>query len=188
MSTAQVETTTMKTTHLNNRALRLAATLVLAITSGSFGVSSHAGTDTANLPVSAEINAACTISTVPLEFGNYDPIVDNKTAPLTGTGFVSTTCTIGSDVIITLGQGANPAGGSTDTIPLRQMASGNDRLAYFLYSEPTRITVWGNTALTGKADTGTGAASQLTIYGAVTGGQNKPVGSYTDTVVATVTY
>jgi spore coat protein U-like protein len=188
MPTAQVETTTMKATHVNGRALRLAVALVLAAAGGAFGVNSHAGTDTATLPVSAQINATCTISTVPLAFGNYDPIVDNKTAPLTGTGFVSTICTIGSAVTITLGQGANPAGGSTDTVPLRQMASGANRLAYFLYSESTRITVWGNTVLTGKTDTGTGAASQLTIYAAVTGGQNKPVGSYTDTVVATVTY
>jgi spore coat protein U-like protein len=178
----------MRTTHVNDRALSLALALIFAVLGGAFGVNSEAGTDTTNLPVTAEINANCTISTGPLEFGNYDPIVDNKSSPLNGTGFVTTTCAIGSAVTITLGQGANPAGGSTDTVPLRQMASGANRLAYFLYSEPTRITVWGNTALTGKADTGTGAPSQFTIYGAVTGGQNKPVGSYTDTVVATVTY
>jgi spore coat protein U-like protein len=68
------------------------------------------------------------------------------------------------------------------------MASDANRLAYFLYSEPTHITVWGNTLQTGKAGAGNGAPSQFTVYGVVTGGQIKPVGSYSDTVVATVTY
>ena len=57
-----------------------------------------------------------------------------------------------------------------------------------MYSDAGRTTTWGDTAGTGKADTGTGTTSTLTVYGQVAAGQNVPVGSYADTVVATVTY
>jgi spore coat protein U-like protein len=69
------------------------------------------------------------------------------------------------------------------------MASGTDRLAYFLYSDSGRTTVWGDTVDTSKADTGTGVASELTIYGRMPANQNKPAKSdYVDTVRATVTF
>ena len=41
---------------------------------------------------------------------------------------------------------------------------------------------------TGLAYTGTGASQDLTVYGTLPGGQNVPVGSYSDTVVATITF
>lgn len=169
-------------------ALKSALVSVFALGAGGFGINSYAGTETSNLTVSADIAANCTISTAPVAFGSYDPIVTNASTALNGTGTVTTTCTNGSAVTITLGQGGQAAGGSTDAVPLRQMGVGINRLAYFLYSDSARTTVWGNTSGTGKADTGTGATSALTVYGAVTSGQNKPVGSYSDTVVATVTF
>lgn len=178
----------MKTKQFNVRALRMALATAIAVGGGAFGVNSYAGTSTDNLSVTATISANCTISTSAVAFGAYDPIVTNASSALDGTGTVTTTCTNGSAVTVTLGQGSNADTGSTDAVPLRQMASGANRLAYFLYSDSGRTTVWGNTAGTGKADTGTGAASALTVYGRVTAGQNKPTGSYSDTVVATVTF
>lgn len=154
----------------------------------SFGPQSYAGTATSNMTVTASVAANCTITTSTVAFGAYDPIVTNAAVALTGTGSVTTTCTNGSAVTVTLGQGANALGGSTATVPQRQMASGVNRLGYFLYSDAARTVAWGDTAGTGKADTGTGAVSTLTVYGTVTAGQNKPVGSYNDSVVATVTF
>jgi spore coat protein U-like protein len=147
-----------------------------------------AATATSNLSVTATVSANCTISTSTLAFGTYDPVFTHASAALDGTGTVTVTCTSGSGATIMLGQGSNAAVGSTDDVPLRQMGSGANRLAYFLYSEATRTTVWGNTAATDVDHTGTGTATALTVYGRVTAGQNKPAGSYTDTVVATVTY
>lgn len=170
------------------RALRLALASVLAVGGAAFGVNSYAVTATSNLSITATIAANCTISTAPVAFGAYDPIGANASTALDGTGTVTTTCTIGSAVKITLGQGANAAGGSTDAVSLRRMTDGTNFLAYFLYSENTRTIVWGNTVGTGKADTGTGLASALTVYGRVTANQNQPAGSYSDTVVATVTF
>lgn len=153
-----------------------------------FAMNASAATETANMTVDATISANCTISTTAVNFGAYDPIVTHKSTALTGTGSVTTTCTNGASAYITLGQGSNAATGSTDAAPERQMASGTDRLAYQLYSESTRTTVWGNTSTTGLADTGTGAESTKTVYGSVAAGQNMPAATYTDTVVATVTF
>lgn len=171
-----------------NLNLKRYAVLCTALGAALLSVDSLALTATSNMAVTATIAANCTISAGAVAFGPYDPVVTNAAAALNGTGTVTTTCTNGSAVTITLGQGVNPAGGSTTTTPLRQMASGVNRLGYFLYSDAAHAVVWGDTAGTGKADTGTGVASALTVYGAVTAGQNKPVGSYSDTVVATVTF
>jgi spore coat protein U-like protein len=67
--------------------------------------------------------------------------------------------------------------------------TGNTRyLSYFLYQDSGHSTVWGNTAGTGKDDTGDGTAKALTVYGVIPKNQNLPASSYTDTVVATVTF
>lgn len=148
-----------------------------------------AGTATANLSVTATIASNCTISTAPVAFGSYDPIGTHASAPLDGTGTITTTCTTGSSPVITLGQGSYSDTGSTDTTPLRQMASGSDRLPYTLYQNSSRTTVWGNTSGSAPAAVaGTGVAQNFTVYGRIASGLNKPVGSYADTVVATVTF
>ena len=147
-----------------------------------------AGVDSADLDVTATVNASCTISTVALGFGVYDPIVTHAAAALDGTGTVTVTCTNGSAVNITLGQGDNANAGSTDAVPLRRMLSGANLLSYYLYSDAARLTVWGNTDPTGLDDVGTGVASNLTVYGRIPAAQNVPVGAYADTVVATVTF
>lgn len=150
------------------------------------GQPAEAATATANLAVSANVNASCTISALPLTFPNYDTssLVDTD-----GTGTVSVTCTNGSAVVVTLDQGAAPAGGSTAAAPMRQMVDGANVLGYDLYSDAGRTTAWGDTAGTGMARTGTGAADALTVYGRIPAMQPGVVaGLYGDTVVATVTY
>lgn len=148
-----------------------------------------AGTATSNLAVSATVVNNCTISTTAAAFGNYDPIVANKTSAATATGAVITTCTTGDSTTITLGQGSNPATSSTDAAPLRRMLNGTTNyLNYQLYTTSALTTVWGNTSTTGVAVTGTGASVTTNVYGSVAAGQNVQAGSYADTVVATVTF
>lgn len=162
---------------------------VLAMTLAGVSIDSYADTYTANLEASAQIATNCVISMTAVAFANYDPIVANKSADLLDTGKVTTICTNGSTVKITLDQGMNPDTESTDAAPLRQMASGVNRLAYFLYSDSTRTTIWGNTVDTGKAYTGTGIASELIVYGRMPANQSKPAGTdYVDTVRATITF
>lgn len=146
-----------------------------------------AGTDTANLAVSATVAANCTISAgTGISFGSYDPIVTNASTALDGTGTITTTCTNGASANVTLGQGSNADTGSTDAAPLRRMTDGTDMLSYQLYTDNGHTTVWDNS--TGVDVTGTGTASDTTVYGEVAGGQNVGTGTYTDTVVATVTF
>jgi spore coat protein U-like protein len=179
---------TKHVTKVNRRVIRMAVASTFALCAGSLGGNSYATTATSNLSVTATVAANCSISAGTLAFGSYDPVVTNASAALNGSGTVNVTCTNGTSATITLGQGSNPAGGSTDAAPARQMANGANRLSYDLYSDAARTTVWGNTAGTGLGHTGTGAAVALTVYGSVPGGQNKPAGSYSDTVVATVTF
>lgn len=69
------------------------------------------------------------------------------------------------------------------------MKAGSSYLSYSLYSDSGRSTVWGNTAGTGKAYTGTGVSDTVTVYGAIAAGQNVPAStSYADVVVATITF
>lgn len=152
-------------------------------------VPASATTTTANLSVTATVVANCTISTTALAFGSYDPVSTHSSSPLEATGGVVVTCTSGASTAVTLGQGSNPNSGSSDTVPLRRMSDGGtNRLSYTLYQDMGRNTVWGNTAGTSVAHTGTGTATTLTVFGRVAGAQNVPAGSYSDTVVATITF
>lgn len=150
----------------------------------------YAGQATASLSVTANIAANCILSTAPVAFGTYDPVNANagSGSDLAGTGTVTATCTNGSDGTITLGQGAHPAAGSTDNVPLRQMQSGAEVMGYYLYSDSGRTTVWGNTAGTGVVHHGTGAATDVSVYGRVPKGQVLAAGSYTDTVIVTINF
>lgn len=166
--------------------LAIAALVAMSAVAGS----AYAGTATSNMPVSATVTANCTIdASSGVAFGAYDPVVTNAStgADLTSTGTISTTCTNGASVTVTLGQGANADTGSTDSAPIRRMLAGaSDYLSYQLYTDSGHTTVWDNT--TGAGVTGTGAAVSTTVYGLVTKGQNVKSGSYSDTVVATVTF
>jgi spore coat protein U-like protein len=171
----------------NARTLMAAGAAAFAI--GAVTSTDAATTQTSNLSVTASVTANCTITTAPVAFGAYDPITANATAPLNGTGTVNVTCTSGASTTVTLGQGSNADTGSSAAAPARRLKdAGTDFLTYKLYSESTRSTVWGDTAGTGLAYAGLGTTSGLTVYGAIDAGQNVPSGSYSDTVVATVTF
>jgi spore coat protein U-like protein len=161
----------------------------LATTFG--GRSAEAATETAPLTVNATVLTSCTIATAPVNFGPYDPIGAHNVAPLDSiTGEVQITCANGLPVNLRLGQGANPAGGSNDDVPLRRMTGPTpaDVLAYHLYSDAPGGMVWGNSAVSDVSTVGTGILQTLTIYGRVPGAQNPAAGAYTDTVVAAVDF
>jgi len=169
-----------------SRLLSLTAVSSLALAGGV--LTARAGAAQEDLAVSASVADNCVIETTPLAFGSYDPITTHAASELTGTGTVTVTCTSGASAVVKLGQGANSDTGSTDAAPARRMKSGANYLAYALFSDTLREVLWGNTAGTGVAHTGDGAAEVLTVYGSIGAGQNVPAGTYTDTVVATVTF
>jgi len=148
-------------------------------------VPAFAAQQTANLNVTASVSAVCTISTVTVAFGAYDPVVTNAAADLNGTGTLTVACTKGASATIDLGVGNNLSGGS------RRMGSGADFLNYALYKDAARTQVWG-TAMTGGStltyNSASKASTNLTVYGKVPQAQDVTVGSYSDVVVATINY
>ena len=149
----------------------------------------HAGSASADMGVAASVSANCTISAAPVNFGAYDPVSANASAPLDGTGSVSVMCTNGASANIILGQGGAPDAGSSDDAPLRRLQDGQgNHLAYGLFSDAAKTILWGNSGPSGVAHTGTGIETALTVHGRIAAGQNIPAGSYSDTVVATVMF
>lgn len=139
----------------------------------------------ASLAVSASVSKNCTITTAPVNFGAYDSVAANATAPLDGIGTVTVTCTKGAPAKVGLSVGSN-AQGTT-----RRMAGGTAAyLTYELYKDTSHATVWGDTldtALDIPAAPNRNPRS-FTVYGRVPATQDATVGNYTDTVVATVNF
>ena len=120
-----------------------------------------------------------------MAFGAYDSVAANATAPLDGTGTVIVTCTKGAVAKVGLGAGSN-AQGTT-----RRMSGGTAAyLTYELYKDSSHSTVWGDTVDTGldlPAAPNRNPQS-FPVYGRVAAAQDATVGSYTDTIVATVNF
>jgi spore coat protein U-like protein len=181
----------MKTFRLNRTAAALCFATGAALMSSASVYA--AGTQTSNLAVSAAVASNCTISTNPVAFGAYDPIVTNAATALLGSGSITIACTKASVPTLKLDLGANPAG------VVRQMASGAERLPYELYQPLTNVagaacgaltTVWGTAGaniLTTVAAPSK-AARTYNVCGSVAGGADVGVGAYADTVIATVTF
>ncbi|HTR53337.1 MAG TPA: spore coat U domain-containing protein [Kofleriaceae bacterium] len=150
---------------------------------------------TTSLAVSATVAQRCTIATGSLAFGSYDPVTANAASGAdllaTGASAVTVHCTRGTSPApsISLGAGLYPSSAFN-----RRMASGSNRLAYQIYTSSARTTVWGDgTAGTTTQSVATPVASMLTAqaftaYGKIAKGQDVAVGSYTDTVTATVNF
>jgi spore coat protein U-like protein len=69
------------------------------------------------------------------------------------------------------------------------MTSGASTITYSLYTTSGRTTVWGNTVGTDtQSGTGTGSNQALTVFGRVPPQTTPAPSTYTDTIVATVTY
>ncbi len=180
----------MFTKKMSARMLTVAGATALVLGGMS---STQAGTNTANLSVTASVAANCTIATTAVAFGAYDPVGTNLGAALNAPvpGKVSVNCTVGSSATVTLGQGGNVGAASTDIDPNRRMTDGAGTphfLSYTLFSDAGLTTEWGNTVGTGVAHVGTGTSTDLPVYGTIPAAQNVPVGSYSDSVLATVTF
>jgi spore coat protein U-like protein len=165
----------------------LFAGLALAVPSLLVGGAANAASTNGTLTVTSSIAASCSINSPTLAFGAYDPLVTNLATPLDQSTTLTVTCTNGSPITLELDAGLTPATGSTAPIPLRQMVSGANKLAYFLYTASDHATAWGATTAA-VSDTGNGTAQNHSIFGRVTAGQNLPVGTYSDTVTATVNF
>jgi spore coat protein U-like protein len=138
--------------------------------------------------VSVSVGHSCTMDSNPMAFGAYNGVVANASAALEATATVVSTCTSGAAALITMNAGASAGSGSA-AAPVRRMTAGAGKyLVYQVYSDDARGTVWGNTASTGVALTGTGVSQILTAYGSVPSAQPAAQGVYSDQITVTVTY
>lgn len=173
--------------------------LALGLASISFGAAtawaSPPGTGT--MTAQASVNTNCSITTTAVAFGAYDPIVANKTAALNnGAGTVSVACVKGSTPAIALDLGLHASG---TTRRMQHATTLTEFLPYELYQPPNATpstpcafpasTVWGS----GGAAFSPGAAADKNarsffVCATVAGGWNVEVGTFSDTVVATVTF
>jgi len=173
------------------KSMQLGIFIMSAISAIGSAGSAFGGTATATMTNIVTIGNDCSISSSGFTT-TYDPVVVNATANQDVSASVTTTCTPGAAPVITLGQGANPNTGSTDTAPLRRLSSGGGTptyLNYSLFSDAGRTTTWGNTSATAPASTtASGSPTAVTVYARVPAGQSGVATTFTDTVVATVTF
>jgi spore coat protein U-like protein len=151
----------------------------------------QAGTATTNMTVQIEITAACSIAAAPtLDFGSNTGLA-LTTAAVSGSTSVSVTCTNGSPYSIGFGLGSNALSSQ------RRLVYSGVYLPYNLYVDAAHQYPWStgstNATCTTSSDcylgTGSGSAQTVNIYGSVPTVAVAPgAGTYSDTVLMTVTY
>jgi spore coat protein U-like protein len=164
--------------------------VALAVFGLMLAPSAQAGSNTGNMTVTANIQAACTVSASPMAFGTVVPGTNKDTVAV-----VSSNCTAGTAYTVDIGNGINSiATGGTGGQFRRQMAAGTYLLPYVIYIDATRATpidasaVALNNLLT--TTVGDGLDKTTSIFGRVIGAEstvNTP-GSYVDTVLLTIAF
>jgi spore coat protein U-like protein len=159
-----------------------------------------AGTYTlATVSVSTTVSANCTVTTSTLDFGAYDPIGAQATNNLdVGTNQISITCVQGSAPTIALNLGLNASG---TTRRMLRSTTPADHLIYELYQPPGNspdtacnfsgaAVVWGSSGgnLFTPSAPPSKASRSFYICARAPFGQDPSVGTYNDTVTATVNF
>ncbi len=168
--------------------IRFRQFLSLAILPCAFFASTAAvATHSASGPVAilATVAASCTVGASSLAFGSATSTAI-QSGNVDGTGVVTLTCTNGTAYTVALDKGT--AAGAT--LATRKMSAGALRLNYSVFTSMARTTVWGDGTLGSStvAGTGSGSIQSVVAYGRIYAGQIVPAGSFTDTIVVTVTY
>lgn len=133
-----------------------------------------------NFSVQANVTPNCNVTAQDINFGNHG-VLD---AAVDATGAVAVNCTSGTTYNVGLNNGLNGDGPTQ-----RRMMLGEQAITYGLYQDAARSQPWGNTIGSNTASgTGAGATQNLTVYGRVPSQTTPAPGTYTDTVVVTVTY
>jgi spore coat protein U-like protein len=171
---------------LDNRTRVLAraisvSTLVAFAGLAAVASGANAATTTGNMSVQLVLGSSCAINSIgAMDFGTNNDL----TAAISTTADISVTCTNGTPYSIELGAG----GGAGATTATRVMTSGANTLNYSIYKEAAHTNVFGTGATEKISATGSAGAQTYTAYGLVPIQATPAVGTYTDTVLATVTY
>jgi spore coat protein U-like protein len=164
----------------------LTALLTTGALLGAVG-SASAATATTTFAVTATVLKNCTVSALPLAFGNYTPLGGALAVNTT----VSVSCTSTTTFNTELTAGATA--GSTIAQRLLNDGAGHT-LQYNLYTTAGLSTPWGTTIGTNTvAGVGAGMGTPVvqTVYGQLVdsaANQAVPPGAYSDTITVNVVY
>jgi spore coat protein U-like protein len=138
-------------------------------------------------PAAARATTSCSFTTVVgVAFGGYDVF---GASPVDSAGSLTFVCygVGGSDTIV-----IELSRGNASSFSPRQLVHSTSTLAYNLYLDAARTSVWGDgtggTSRYGPTTPPSGSAVTVSIFGRVPAGQNVSVGSYGDTIVATILF
>lgn len=133
----------------------------------------------ASFNVQANVDRTCTVTAQTLNFGSRGVLISNVDV----NGAISVNCTPNLPYTVSLN------GGLSNAQPTqRRMTLGSNAIVYGLYTNSARTIPWGSSAGQTVGGTGAGTAQNLDVYGRVAPQITPPPGTYTDTVVVTVTY
>lgn len=126
--------------------------------------------------------ARCSVSTTPMVFGAYNVFA---ASPVDSTATISYRCNGGAEnVLVTISQGQSP------TFLPRQLGKGTERLAFNLFRDAARTSVWGDftggTSAHIDVNPPNNKDVDVTVFGRIPPGQDISAGSYTDTVTVVV--
>lgn len=132
----------------------------------------------ATLPASA--GAACNVSAQGVNFGTYDPF-DRRDADSVGSIAVTCDGEVAYTLALSTGSG---------TYAARRLSAGGHGLTYNLYTDASRMIVWGDGSGVSTTVSGIGSAvtAPISVYARIPAGQDAHVGNYTDNVVITMDF
>jgi spore coat protein U-like protein len=122
--------------------------------------------------------ASCEIGPQSVSFGDYDTLVEH---PLDGIGTISIVCDSETFFTVSLDRGAG-------SYAARRMTSGEQYLEYNLYTDASRIMVWGDGTAGSNTVTATGKVVEQSIYGRAAPLQQVTAGMCVDWLVVTFVY
>ena len=133
------------------------------------------------MQASASVLAQCLVSVGSLDFGAHADL----TTDVDGSTNAAVSCTNGQPYTLAFGVGTAPLA----TVDTRAMQSNTSlsTIGYQLYRDAARTEVWGSGAAS-LAGTGNGDAQNATVYGRIPAQALPPPGSYSDAVIATVSF
>jgi len=131
--------------------------------------------------VSADYSATCSVSAATLNFGSTGVLA----SALDGATSLTATCSATTPYTISLDGGTAAASDPAQ----RKMSNGGAQITYGLYQNAARSQPWGNTTGSNTvAGTGSGSGQSITVYGRVPAQTTPAPGTYSDSIIATLTY
>jgi len=163
--------------------IKLALAITAGLLLGASSVYATTTTTTTTFQTRVTIAATCTIGgATTLDFGSPGLL----TANVDQTSTIQVTCTNTTPFNIGLDKGAN---GLSVTSRLMKGGPSNETIQYSLFSDSSRLTIWGNTVGVDTVSAiGNGSSQSFTVYGRILLQITPAPGTYTDTVTVTVTY